>query len=100
MEKYKIIIYSSAKSDLEEIVDYINSLSATAAFKQYDHIIDKIASLSEMPERCPFLKDPHLKLKGYRILIVDNYLVFFVIKGDKVQIRRILYGRRNYEWLL
>jgi len=26
--------------------------------------------------------------------------VFYVVKGDTVQIRRILYGKRNYEWLL
>jgi len=100
MAKYKIRIYKLAKHDLEGIIDYINSLSQTAALKQYDHFIEKIGSLSEMPERCALLKDPHLQLRGYRTLIVDNYLVFFVIKGDTVQIRRILYGRRNYEWLL
>jgi toxin ParE1/3/4 len=100
MAKYKFRIYKSARHDLEEMIEYINTLSLAAALKQYDHIIEKIGSLSEMPERCAMLKDPHLRLKGYRALIVDNYLVFFVINRDTVQIRRILYGRRNYEWLL
>lgn len=38
--------------------------------------------------------------KGCRCLVVENYLVFFVVKDDTVQNRRILYGKRNYEWLL
>ena len=100
MAKFEIRIFKSAQHDLEDIVDYINTLSSTAAIKQYDNLIEKIGSLAEMPERCAFLKDTNLRLKGYRSLVVDNYLVFFVIKNDTVQIRRILYGKRNYEWLL
>lgn len=100
MAKYKVRIYRSAKRDLEEIIEYLNTLSQTAALKQYDHIIEKIRSLSEMPDRCALLKNLHMQLKGYRILIIDNYMVFFIIKDETIQIRRILYGRRNYEWLL
>ena len=42
----------------------------------------------------------HCKIKGYRYLIVGNYLVFYVIVGSVVQIRRILYARRDYKQLL
>ena len=59
-----------------------------------------MASLSKMPERCPKPKDLALAAKGYRYLIVKNYLVFYVIIGDTVQIRRILYARRDYSALL
>lgn len=100
MGKYKIRIYSNAKTDLKDIVSYLNTLSPQAALRYYDLIIEKIGSLAEMPERCPFVRDIVLKAKGYRYLNVENYLVFFVIEADTVQIRRILYGKRNYEWLL
>jgi len=100
MGKYKIKIYSNAKMDLKDIVSYLNTLSPQAAIKYYDLIVEKIGSLAEMPERCSFVRDVALKAKGYRYLIVENYLVFFVVKADTVQIRRILYGKRNYEWLL
>lgn len=100
MAKFKIRIYKSAENDLEDIVEYINTLSTAVAIKQYDNLIDKIGTLVEMPERCPLLRDASLRLNGYRALIVDNYLVFFVIKNDIVQVRRILYNKRNYEWLL
>jgi len=100
MGKYKIRIYSHAKMDLKDIVSYLNTLSPQAAIRYYDLIVEKIGSLSEMPERCPFVRDVALKAKGYRYFIVESYIVFFVIKSDTVQIRRIIYGRRNYEWLL
>ncbi|MBP7331247.1 MAG: type II toxin-antitoxin system RelE/ParE family toxin [Firmicutes bacterium] len=100
MGKYKIRIYSYAKMDLKDIVNYLNTLSPQAALRYYDKIVEKVSSLAEMPERCPFARDIALKAKGYRYLIVENYLVFFVIKDDIVQIRRIVYGKRNYEWLL
>ena len=100
MEKYNIRIYKSAIRDLEDIIDYINTLSPDAALRQYDNIINQIGTLSEMPERCQLLKNKHLMLKGYRGLIIDNYVVFFVVKDDVVQIRRVIYSKRNYEWLL
>ena len=100
MDKYKIRIYSHAKTDLNDIVIYLNTLSPQAAIRYYDLIVEKIGSLSEMPERCPFVRDIALKAKGYRYLIVESYIVFFVIKSDTVQIRRIIYGMRNYKWLL
>lgn len=100
MEKYNIKIFSAGKKDLMDIVEYINTLSREAAIKQYDGIIQKISTLTQMPERCSLVKDNNLKLKGYRVLILDNYLVFFVVKSSTVQIRRILYARRDYSWLL
>lgn len=100
MAKYKVLIYPPAKQDLMDIVAYINTLSPVAALKQYDHIIEKIGSLNEMPDRCPMCKDTQLRLKGYRMLIVDNYHVFFVVYNDVVQIRRIVFGMREYDWLL
>lgn len=100
MGRYKVEIYPAAQQDLNDIVDYINSLSPDTAIKYYDRIVEKIGSLTEMPERHPLLKDPQLRLRGYRTLIVENYMVFYIIKGDTVQIRRIIYGRRQYEWML
>lgn len=100
MEKYKIKIYPAAKRDLKDIVDYINTLSPDAAVRKYDYIIEKIGSLSQMPERCPMIRDSQLRLKGYRMLIVDNYKALFIVRDNTVQIRRILYGKMQYEWLL
>ena len=100
METYKIKIFPTAKQDLEEVIGYLNTLSPDAASKYYDLLVEEIASLSKMPERCPKPKDLALAAKGYRYLIVKNYLVFYTIIGDTVQIRRILYAHRDYRALL
>jgi toxin ParE1/3/4 len=100
MENYKIKIFPRAKQDMEEVIDYLNTLSPDVALKYYDLLVEEIAGLSQMPERCPRPKDLALAARGYRYLIVKNYLVFYVIAGDTVQIRRILYARRNYKGLL
>ena len=99
MGKYKVKIYPAAQMDLNDIVSYLNTLSPQAAIRYYDLLVEKIGSLVEMPERCPFVRNIALKAKGYRYLIVENYLVFFVVKGDMVQIRRILYNKRQYKGL-
>ena len=99
MDKYKVKIYPAAQMDLNDIVSYLNTLSPQAAIKYYDLLVEKIGSIVEMPERYPFVRNIALKAKGYRYLIVENYLVFFVVKGDMVQIRRILYNKRQYKGL-
>ena len=91
MEKYEVKIFSTAKQDLLEIIDYLNTLSPETALRYYDKLTEEIGGLSHMPERCPRPRDLALAAKGYRYLIVENYLVFYTISGQTVQIQRILY---------
>lgn len=100
MEKFKLKIFPSAEQDLKDITDYLNELSQQAALKIYDEITDGIASLERMPMRFPLAKDNILRAKGYRMLVVDHYVVFYIVSGNTVQIRRILHGRRQYGFLL
>ena len=100
MDVYKVKIYPAAKRDLQQIVDYLNTLSAQVALRYYDLLVEQISSLSHMPFRCPRARDAALAAKGYRYLLVEKYLVFYVVAGDTVQIRRILYARRNYQSVL
>jgi len=46
--------------------------------------------------------DEPLKARGYRKLIVDNYLVFYLVEelDKEVVIMRILYGATNYQDIL
>ena len=96
MEAYKVKLYPTAKQDLQDIIEYLNTLSPETAFQYYDRLTEEIASLSHMPERCHRPRDMALAAKGYRCLTVKNYIVFYVVCGGTVQIRRILYGRRDY----
>lgn len=100
MAHYKIKIYKRGQEDLKDIVQYLNTLSQTIALKHYDEIIAKIGSLSEMPHRCPHVRDTTLRLKGYRYLIVNRYIVFYTVNDNLVQVRRIIYNRRQYQSIL
>ena len=100
MDKYDIRIFYEAENDLDEIVDYLATLSEQAAIKYYDLIIEKIRTLIKIPERCPLVKDTQLRLRGYRMLLVNNYIVFFIINNKTVEIRRILYAKRQYQAFL
>ena len=100
MEQYEVRIFPSAQQDLLDVIDYLNTLSKEAALNHYDRLTSEISSLRIMPERCPRPRDLALAAKGYRYLAVGNYLVFYVVVGNIVQIRRILYARRDYKHLL
>lgn len=100
MEQYDVRIFPTAQQDLLDVIDYLNTLSKETALSYYDRLVNEIASLSTMPERCPRPRDLALAAKGYRYLVVGNYLVFYAIVGSVVQIRRILYARRDYKQLL
>jgi plasmid stabilization system protein ParE len=97
MEQYKIRIYKKAQGDLEEIVVYLNKFYSETAIKYYDLIISEITKLSTNPKRCALVREEVLRRKGYRYLIVVNYIVFFVVIDGTIQIRRILYNKQQYK---
>jgi len=100
MEQYSVKIFPTAQSDLKNIIDYLNTLSPVAALRHYDLIVEKIGSLQTMPECCVLARDRQLRLRGYRLLHIENYIVFYIVNGNTVEIRRILYAKRQYEEVL
>ena len=50
-----------------------------------------------MPERCPLLPDEPWRSKGFRKLIVDNYLVIYAIQEEvhTVSVISVIYSRRD-----
>lgn len=98
--KFEISYLSIALSDLEEIIAYIRVDSPKAAFKMVEKINEIISRLQYFPESGTVPRDKRLKKLGYRIIVVDNYLVFYTFKDNIVEIRRVLHGMRNYKFLL
>ena len=79
---------------MESIYEYISEtlLVPTVAAKQYNRIADAILTLEQMPKRIKLMNSEPERSKGFRSLIVDNYIVIFVIKTSTVNIVRVLYG--------
>lgn len=60
----------------------------------------QISRLAQFPSLGHAPKDQRLKNRGYRVLVVEDYLVFYVRKEKTVQIRRVIHGARRYAFLL
>ncbi len=63
-------------------------------------LVQSRARLALHPRSAPQPQDQRLRRLGYRTLVVDNYLVFYVVIGRTVQIRRVIHGTRRHECLL
>ena len=65
MDVYKVKIYPAAKRDLQQIVDYLNTLSAQAALRYYDLLVEQISSLSSaIPYRSAAFCTPEETIKA------------------------------------
>ncbi len=98
----KLIFAPAAEQDLGDIFEYItnNLKNPTAARNISTKILRRIQYLKNFPEAGPSLEAADSKLKGYRYLAIDNYLVIYRIHSLQVQIVRIIYARSNYLRLL
>jgi len=99
-KKHKIKYLPIAQQDLIEIFDYIKEDNPSAAKSFIDKIDKSISKLELFPQAGVVLKDDRLEMLGYRMLVIENYLVFYVIKENIVEIRRIIHGSRRYSFLL
>ena len=91
---------ATAEKDLDDIFNYIMKDNPSAAVSLLDKFERSISRLALNPHLGAVPRDDRLKRLGYRILIVSKYLVFYVVKTETVQIRRILHGARQYGFLL
>ena len=101
---YTIKMTPKAADDLDNIYRYISEelFAISAAANILERLEKEIMRLKEFPFSCNYVADEYLRNKGYRKLIVDNYIVFYLIKEekDKIIIMRVLYGKQKYEDLL
>ena len=97
--RYEIRYLRTAEGDLEEIFDYIERDDPSAAAAMLEKFDGAISRLADNPHLGVAPRDDRLRRLGYRILIIGDYLVFYVVKSKTVQIRRIIHGARNYRFL-
>ena len=96
MGKYRLEYLPIAVADLDDIFIFVADNSPQAAMALLDRLDASIVGLESFPEMGVLAKPPRLARKGYRVLIIDDVLVFYVVLDGIVEIRRILSGKRNY----
>ena len=102
MKKYNIEYSMESKQDLIDIKRYIkyNLQEPNTAQKLITKIKKEIDSLKDNPEMHSVIDDDIIKRFKIRKLVVDNYIVFYRINDENIQIVRVMYGRRNWITLL
>lgn len=94
---HKIEYLPIAKKDLTDIIFYIaDKLKAPkAAADLADELDNAIKRLADFPFSCRVYNSPQPLDDEHRLLMVKKYSVFYVVSEDTVEIRRIIYAKRD-----
>jgi toxin ParE1/3/4 len=89
-----------AQNDLLTILEFIAKDSPTRAIAFVDKLDDRIGQLEHHPLLGRIPRHPKLREYGYRVLIVESHLVFYIIRGNTIEIHRVVHGSRNLDELI
>ena len=92
----------SFQQELNAITDYIIfTLEAPqAALNLLDELEKSINNLKEYPLAHRLYRPVKPIQAEYRVLTVKNYLVFYIVLEDTIEIHRIIYKKRNLSQLI
>ena len=91
--KYRITYLPATIGDREIIKKYLMQFYPNTAKRFFALLKSKTARLKDFPYSCPtYEEDP-----DYRVLVVGDYLVFYMVNEDKktVDIHRIFHGSQD-----
>ena len=99
MKEYKVDITKEALNDMEAIYEYIANelLAPEYAIGQYNRIANAILKLSDFPEKYRVMRSETERLREIRRMVVDNYSVFYLIRGDRIIVTSVLYSASDIE---
>ena len=89
-----------ADADLVEIFDFIAQDSPNRALSYLGKLDKRIGLLEQHPELGRVPRHPKFREYGYRVLIVESYLVFYIIRWQTIEIHRVVHGSRNLDHLI
>lgn len=71
-----------------------------AAENFYNEVITEIEKRIENPESFEKYKSSRKRKNTYYRIYVKNYTIFYVVKNNTMEVRRILYSRKNFDNLI
>jgi plasmid stabilization system protein ParE len=93
--RYILYYLPAAIDDLVSIFDWITNDSPSNAATFIDKLDQDIGHLAIHPFLGRLPKDDNLKNAGYRVLVVESYLAFYIVRGTTIEIHRVIHGSRN-----
>lgn len=101
-KKYKLQILPLFEEDLNEIIDYITFTlkNPTAANNLVDTVEEAIYNRLPNPKSFEPFQSAKEREHSYYKIRVKNFTIFYVVIDDIMEIRRIIYNRRDIANLL
>jgi toxin ParE1/3/4 len=94
----KVVVTEAAQADLKEIGDYIRPHNPTRAATFVEELLDRCAALADLPQAYPLV--PRYEPWGIRRRVHGDYLIFYRVREETVEVIHILHGAMDYEPLL
>lgn len=98
-EKAAVRYLPAAQDDLTSILEFIAKDSPSRAVTFIDRLDERIGQLEHHPLLGRVPRHPKLREYGYRVLVIESYLAFYIIRGRIVEIHRVVHGSRNLDHL-
>ena len=101
--KYTIRYSSTYINQFNSILKYIvnNLKNKIAAENFYNEVIKEIEKRSENPEGYEKYISTRKRKNTYYRIYVKNYTIFYIVTNNNtMEVRRILYSRRNFDKLI
>ena len=94
----KVVLAKAAIADLESIADWIAADSPERALDFIQLLRSRCLQLADMPRAYPLI--PRYESQGIRRRPVGDYLIFYRLTDNVVEVVHVLHGARDYEALL
>lgn len=99
MKNYKLRVLPLFERDLNEIIDYLifqlnNYSAAIKLVNDVNNAILERLPFAESFEAYPSKKNRQL---NYYRIYVRNYTIFYVVYNGIMEVRRIIYSKRNWK---
>lgn len=89
-----------AERDMVDAVSFLAAESPVAARQLADRFEGALSRLGVNPRLGRTPGDAKLSGLGYRFLVVDDYLIFYVLRPGWVLVHRVVHGARDLRNLL
>lgn len=99
---YKIIYLPLFYKDLNGIIEYITNVlnNRVAANNLLDTIEEEIQKRANGIAKYEKYKSNFKRTATYYRIYIKNYTIFYTIEKDCMEIRRIIYSKRNFNKLI
>jgi addiction module RelE/StbE family toxin len=94
----KVVITAAAKADLLAIRRYIEADNPTRAVSFVEELLDRCLALAHNPRAYPLV--PRYERYGIRRCVHGDYLIFYRLQPEQIEVIHVLQGARDIEALL